>query len=124
MTLLTCDLGVRSGLAVMSLDGNVLTYDTVYVESLYQRLVSLSHSYGITHFVVERPIIYRGHLGEELAVGMSTVEMVNLKPFYIEANWWKSHPLARQKVPGDCTAHERDAIRMGWVYLRREVAGT
>lgn len=123
MSLLIVDLGVRSGVAVLSLQGDVLSHETVHVDDLEKRLLSLFRTFDVEHYVVERPVIYRGHLGEELARGLSIVEMVSKEPFYIEANWWKSHPRARLDVPAGCTPHERDAIRMGWVYLRRELQG-
>lgn len=125
MTLLSVDLGVTTGLAVLSLDGEVLSHEAINVRQLQSRLLFLSETFVISHVVCERPIIMRGPLGEELAYGLSELEIVfeDPKPYYVEAHWWKSHPLAKQAEPKVGTAHERDAIRLGWVYLRRVVAG-
>lgn len=121
--LLSVDLGVTTGLALFDTQGGYLWSGTETVDALEKKLKYLLEAFMVTHVVVERPVIIRGEIGDELQKALLIVEraITTPLPMYVEANWWKSHPLAKRDVPDKSSIHVRDAIRMGYVYLRREL---
>lgn len=120
--LISIDAGITTGIAVFDLNGELLNSESVDVKDLPRRLRSLFLTFEITHGVIETPVIVRGKLGDILTAVMEVIEesFSSVEPMRVEANWWKSHPLAMDSISG-VDVHVRDAIRMGRVYLRREL---
>lgn len=120
--LLALDLGITTGVAVLSLpvpadpdDLGIVAHGTISLDSLEHTLKHLLLEYMPRKRVVEEPIIIRGPLGDSLEHAMAICRRV-IYPFQkITPAQWKSHPLAKTPLPRGISIHERDAIRLGLV---------
>lgn len=125
-TLLSLDLGVTNGWAVLNLDGPL---EDCIVESgstdlalLERWLTTLLILRRPRWSVAEKPVIIRGPLGDQMHEAISITERVLSHQVEMwTPSQWKPHPLAKTPLPRGLTPHERDAIRLGFVYRARVV---
>lgn len=117
MDILALDLGRTSGWAYfrkakLRTHGTFVDPDEAYIE-----IRTLGQP---DHVVVEKPIVIKGPLGDEMAglIARTEVEYGD-KITYITAAQWKPHPLTRKittQLRGYST-HEKDAICIGAWFL-------
>jgi len=126
-TLLSLDLGVTTGFAVLDVNPpedeyGVIEHGVITLSALEHELhrIMLNHMPRLS--VAEKPLIVRGKLGDQL---QSTISITERVLYHQVQMWtpsqWKSHPLAKNPLPRGLTPHERDAIRLGFVYRARVV---
>lgn len=123
--LLSLDVGVTTGWAIINYDGTVERHGVAAEEKVREILSNILWGYEIENAVVENPIIMRGPLGDRLSrIANSVVDSLHTVPIScITPSEWKSHPIAKTPLPSVSTIHERDAIRLGLVYLRTRLQG-
>lgn len=120
MKVLAIDLGRTTGYAYL-VKNRVKTFGTFTdVDEGYVGLRTL----GEPNFViVEKPILIRGPLGDEMAALIARTEAEYGNTIeYVTAAQWKPHPIthqARKKLKG-YSEHEKDAICIGlWFWWTR-----
>lgn len=119
---LSIDVGITNGLALFTMNGKLIHTWAVYVDDLEHFLSGSAVPLSLSRVVAERPIVYRGPLGEQMARALGIVDRFFDDVYWVEASWWKSHPLAGIRDTG-VSIHERDAIALGRVFYRRELQG-
>jgi len=114
--IIALDLGLTTGYAVLDMGNNLHGHGVFTEEDLDTGIVLLLSKYTPTYTVCERPVVFRGELGDKLQKVILTADRL-LSPFgtnkWIGPDVWKPTPHGRAEVPKKITAHERDAIRMG-----------
>lgn len=125
--LLSLDLGLTTGYAVIWSDGTIqesgnFTADFI-LSGDFKEWATMPEAMP-SRSVGERPLIFRGKLGNDLERIVKAVEQVLTRQidFVTPAEWkqtpWKKHPL-----PRGLSTHERDAIRLGLWYLNDRLKG-
>jgi len=121
-TLLTLDLGVTTGWAVFQ-NRELVNYSQTTM--LNSDLPLLLAEYNPDIVILEKPVIFRGPLGDDLqkiialahyfANGRTVIEC--------EPSDWKPTPAAKSPVPKGTSQHEKDAIRMGLCFIQYWLQG-
>lgn len=129
MTLLTLDLGLTTGFAVLEADGTILTHGTFDWSTLVANCVELLCVYSPRWVVAETPVIIRGPLGDKLTYVVSETrkaipDLVEIDPAQWKNSWWSDAPTPRPKNKKGISQHQKDALRMGWWYLDVELKHT
>ena len=118
MELLSLDLGRTSGFAYFK-NRKVRTYGTFTDPD--EAYVSMRDLGQPRYVVVEKPIIVKGQLGDEMAGLIARTEAEyggTIK--YVTAAQWKPHPLTKKTIRNlkNISPHERDAICIGvWFHF-------
>ena len=116
MKLLSLDLGITTGYAVLDED-LVIEANTAHYSVFEKVLKGLRDDYLISFSVAERPVIIRGQLGDQLQeiINITSHELMRQVVFVDPAQWkptlWGKYPLPRGTSP-----HVKDAIRLGLWY--------
>ena len=119
MRLLSLDLGLTTGWALLDEDGVVLNCGDVEQERYKEWLKGFIYEWEPDASVVEKPVIIRGPLGDQLAEIIQDTLLEALHPIhFVTPAEWKQHPIAKAKVPRKVSAHTKDAIRMGIWWLK------
>lgn len=123
--LLSLDLGVTTGWAVMDTKERLLAHGVILPDSNYaQSLKDILLQYMPTHSVAERPVIFRGPLGAQLEIIVHDTQIVlDHQVKFISPSDWKDSRFKKHPVPRGITQHERDAIRIGVWYMNTELIG-
>jgi len=127
---LSLDLGLTTGWALLDRTAAAETpYD--YSKALvahgtideveYEReLKFLLLKYTPRWSVAEKPVIFRGQLGDHLErIVQSTRVILDHQVVEITAPEWKNSPYRTYPCPRGISAHERDAIRFGAWYCNQ-----
>lgn len=115
MYLLSLDLGRTTGWAVWKDENHIYKYgQTTNLEALFQKI----REYGQPqHVVVEKPIVIRGPLGDEMTGLIARIEAEYGNIIYLTAAQWKPHPLVKDFLHEIRTlkisVHARDALCIG-----------
>lgn len=77
------------------------------------------------HVVVEKPIVIRGELGNEMAGLIARTEAEYGNITYVTAAQWKPHPLIKKirQNSGKFNVHERDALCIGAWFIHVHLQG-
>jgi hypothetical protein len=114
------DLGVTTGIALMTQDYGLRSTMACSVEELPEQL----HAAREYRMVFEAPLLVgRGELQRQLeditlAVRKFTEEEAVFDPVWISPSQWKPSPAGIILVPKGLTQHERDAIRIAAWYVK------
>lgn len=134
--LLSLDLGKTTGYAVIQMKpGEQKTLQIVETDNIahtvYQdTLKNLMRRWLISYSVAEKPVIFRGELGDILQdvildtsqVLMRQVDFVN--PSDWKATPYKNYPIPETKPPSSkLSPHQKDAIRLGVWYANTRLQG-
>ena len=118
-TFLTLDIGVTTGWAVFR-DRALFDYSqTIDIGTTLPLLLS---TYNPDIVIAERPLIYRGKLGDTLqkivAIVQYFLEGGKRTIIYIDPAMWKDSLARRITCPKGTSQHEKDAIRIGHWYMK------
>lgn len=124
---LSLDLGVTTGWAVLSFDptypkgGTVVhAYGEASENDLKNTLKHLLHNWRISYSVAEKPVVFRGPLGDQLqrVIDTTSHELMRQVEFVDPASW-KATPYKKHPTPKKISPHIRDAIRLGFWYAHK-----
>ena len=121
--LLTLDLGLTTGYAVLNNNGKVIFKGKYDWRDQERSLKLLLSAYTPTHVLAETPVIIRGPLGEKLDHVVSQVrlivgsDLIEIDPARWKNSWWGGVRFPGRKM----SRHVQDAIRMGWWFLEVEL---
>jgi hypothetical protein len=119
MDILALDLGYTSGWAYFK-HHKVVRHGTFLIEEADEQYIEIRTLGQPMHVVVEKPVIIRGPLGDDMAGLIARTEAEYGNTIYnISASQWKPHPLTKKTRPHlrGYTQHEKDAVCMGAWYL-------
>lgn len=117
MDTLSLDLGRTTGFAFFRDDDLQKVGEFVDPNEGFLLIRTLTHP---DHVVVEKPIVIRGELGNEMAGLIARTEAeYGDKITYVNASQWKPHPLTKRILKNtrkkNLSKHEKDAICIaGW----------
>lgn len=116
MYLLSLDLGRTTGWGLWKDENHAFKYgQTTDIEALFMKI----REYGQPkHVVVEKPVVIRGPLGDEMTGLIARTEAeYGDSIIYVTAAQWKPHPLVRDFLHEIRTlkvsVHTRDALCIG-----------
>lgn len=119
ITLLSLDLGQTTGYAVFK-EGEPVETGNIPLRGYRDILQGIVLDFLPTHSIAERPVIFRGPLGDSLQEVINWTNVVLYHQVkYIHPSDWKQTPFKKHAVPRGLTPHERDALRMGYWYLSK-----
>jgi hypothetical protein len=112
---LSLDLGITTGYAVYDLYGPVLVdYGDIEEEEFSGTLQRLVRAHTPSYSVAERPVIFRGELGDRLQkIINGTTFCLYPELLLVDPARWKPTPYGKAEVPKGISQHARDAIRLG-----------
>lgn len=121
MRLLSLDLGITTGFAVLSPSGGIFAYGDLLnedIEPLQFKLAAIKDVWKPTHVCVEKPLIVgRNQLARDLERVVRNCLFVWPHPVEITPAQWKQTPFRAEPCPRGASPHARDAIRLGLYYL-------
>lgn len=121
MRLLSLDLGITTGYAILSGGGAVLAYGELYnqrADPLQVKLMRLQDRSAITHVVAEKPLLVgQGQLSKDLEAVILNYKLVFPDAAEITPAQWKQTPFRAEPCPRGTSPHVKDAIRLGLYYL-------
>jgi hypothetical protein len=119
MDVLALDLGYTTGWAYFK-NAKVREVGTFVIEDADEQYVEIRTLGRPVHVVIEKPVIIRGLLGDEMAGLIARTEAEYGNTIYsVSPSQWKPHPITRQTRPHlkGYSQHEKDAICIGAWYL-------
>lgn len=115
--ILALDLGLTTGYAVSDIEDNLHDYGVILEDELGDHLMMLTVTHTFSYVVAEKPVIFRGDLGNRLQdVTMATHRLFQDKVKWIGPDAWKPTPFGHAEVPDGISTHTKDAIRIGLWY--------
>lgn len=125
---LSLDLGITTGYAIYNLWGpELVEYGDIGEEEFPDALKTLIHGHTFSYSVAERPVIFRGELGDRLqAVVSCATALLYPELLLVDPARWKPTPYGKVEVPKGISQHSKDAIRLGlWFenYLKGSTNG-
>jgi len=126
-TLLSLDLGLSTGFAVIRNDVGLSDYGTIQPDDDFEvALKKLLLDAMPTHSMCERPLIFKGPLGDQLQTRLIVVgRILDHQVRYVEPAQWKNTRYKTAPIPKDIKSnkHEKDAIRMAMWYWDTKLKG-
>jgi len=123
MFLLALDLGRTTGYALWAAPDKVAKVGSFKdPDEGYLMLRTLGTPENI---VVEKPIVIRGELGNEMAGLIARTESEFGDITYVTAAQWKPHPLIKRirNTTGNFNPHEKDALCIGAWFIHVHLQG-
>lgn len=115
--ILALDLGLTTGYAVSDIEDNLHDYGVILEDEFAEHLMMLIHTHTFSYFVAEKPVVFRGELGNRLTeVIMATHRICGDSIKWIGPDAWKPTPFGQAEVPSGIAVHTKDAIRIGLWY--------
>lgn len=115
--ILALDVGLTTGYAVLDIENNLVEYGIILEDEYAEHLMALVHTHTFSYIVGERPVIFRGDLGNRLtSIIMVTHNLFGEKVKWVGPDAWKPTPFGRAEVPDKIETHTKDAIRLGLWY--------
>lgn len=129
MPLLTLDLGLTTGYAVLDEEGKILDHGEFDWLAFTARVVDLIAEYNPPVVLAETPVIIRGPLGDKLdwvvtQTRLVVPDVIEIHPARWKNSWWGDCPTPHPKNKKSLSTHQKDALRMGWWYLEVELKHT
>lgn len=117
--LISLDLGLTTGYAVLDIESNIVEHGVLLEDTLSEGLQDLIRKHTFSYAVVEKPVIFRGELGDKLTEVIFTTNhfFPASTARWVGPDAWKPTPYGQAEVPKGITTHERDAIRMGLWFI-------
>lgn len=111
---ISLDLGLTTGYAVFDIEDNLVEWGDFAEDDYGHQLQTLVHKHTPSYSVAERPVIFRGELGDRLTeITLATGAILGTQVKWVTASAWKPTPFSRVECPEGCSVHARDAIRLG-----------
>jgi hypothetical protein len=122
---LSLDLGITTGYAIYNLYGpELVEYGDIDEEVFPDTLQRMIRAHTFSYSVAERPVIFRGELGDRLQSIVSwTTGYLYPELLFVDPARWKPTPYSRAEVPKGISQHSKDAIRLG-LWFENYLKGT
>lgn len=126
---LALDLGVTTGWAYLfdawkrgQPDEIAGEFTIDHFESGYEEILMFWGQPDFT--VIEKPVIFRGPLGDELQGVLWKAAQTLTDPIEIHPSEWKQHPIAKSIVAKGASQHHKDALRLARWFYHVKLKGT